>query len=250
MTPGVVGNCPPTPSAGTLPTTPGSGYYPPSPSTGTTPTTPGGGYYPPSPSTGTDPNTPAGGGCPPAPSTGTDPNTPGGGYSTPPTPCIGTTPPACTPTTPDVPISTPSTPPFSPLVPTPPTNTPAPFDPNTPPFSTGPYSYWMSHPGVIWGLFGFWCPLVRLFGPSAAVPFGHDLTVPEALANTRADGVGALYREGTASLLNSMVSAGGFPFTTQQVKDGFGAALGSGDERAAAAQAQLFKMANEGQAKH
>lgn len=103
----------------------------------------------------------------------------------------------------------------------------------------------MMHPGVIWGLFGFWCPLVRLFGPSAAVPFGHDLTVPEALANTREDGVGALYREGTASLLNSMVN-NRFPFTTQEVKDAFGAALNSGDDGAAAAQARLFKKANEG----
>jgi hypothetical protein len=107
----------------------------------------------------------------------------------------------------------------------------------------------MSHPGVIWGIFGYWCPLVRLFGPSAAVPFGHDLTVPEALANTRADGVGELYREGTASMLNSMVSTG-FPYTTMQVKDAFGAALSSGDNRAAAAQAQLFKLANEGHAMH
>lgn len=106
----------------------------------------------------------------------------------------------------------------------------------------------MTHPGVVWGLFGFWCPLVRLFGPSAAVPFGHDLTVPEALANTRQDGVGALFREGTASLLNSMVD-NRFAFTTQEVKDAFGAALSSGDNGAAAAQAQLFKKANEGRVK-
>lgn len=105
--------------------------------------------------------------------------------------------------------------------------------------------YWLSHPGVIWGLFGFWCPMARLFGPTAAAPFGHDLTVPEALANTRADGVGELYREGTASLLNSMVNSR-FPFTTQQVKDAFSAALSSGGDHAAAAQAQLFKKANEG----
>lgn len=103
----------------------------------------------------------------------------------------------------------------------------------------------MTHPGVVWGLFGFWCPLVRLFGPSAAVPFGRDLTVPEALANTRQDGVGALYREGTASLLNAMVDTR-FAFTTQEVKDAFGAALSSGDDGAALAQAQLFKKANEG----
>ena len=107
----------------------------------------------------------------------------------------------------------------------------------------------MTHPGLVWGLFGFWCPLVRLFGPSAAVPFGRDLTVPEALANTRQDGVGALFREGTASLLNSMVSGGRFLFTTQEVKDAFGAALSSGDDGAAAAQAQLFRKANEGRVK-
>ena len=41
-----------------------------------------------------------------------------------------------------------------------------------------------------------------------------------------------------------------FPFTTQQVKDTFGAKLSSGDDRAAAAQAQLFKEANDGHVKH
>jgi hypothetical protein len=110
-------------------------------------------------------------------------------------------------------------------------------------------SYWMTHPGVIWGMFGFWCPLSRLFGPTAAAPFGRDLTVPEALANTRGDGVGALYREGTASLLNSMVSTR-FPFTTRQVKDAFGAALRSGHDSTAAAQAALFKTANEARVKY
>ncbi|KAG8077780.1 hypothetical protein GUJ93_ZPchr0007g5737 [Zizania palustris] len=269
-----VGNAPPSPpSSGTSPTTPGGGYYPPSPSigdvppspsSGTSPTTPGGGYYPPTPSvsnvppppsSGTSPSTPGGGYYPPtpsigvgppSPSSGTSPTTPGGGHY-PPTPSTGEAP------TPDVPllppISTPSTP-YSPLVPMPPSSTtPTPFEPNTPPFFTGPCTYWLSHPGVIWGLFGFWCPLGLLFGPSAAAPFGHDLTVTEALANTREDGVGALYREGTASLLNSMVNSK-FTFTTQQVKDAFVAALGSGDDHAAAAQAELFKMANEGHAKH
>ncbi|MFS8027994.1 putative protodermal factor 1 [Helianthus anomalus] len=68
----------------------------------------------------------------------------------------------------------------------------------------------------------------------------------EALSNTRTDGIGALYREGAASLLNSMVNKN-FPFTTSYVQDSFLAALRS--NKAAAAQAEVFKLANEGRLK-
>lgn len=73
-----------------------------------------------------------------------------------------------------------------------------------------------------------------------------NLSLPEALANTRNDGFGALLREGTASLLNSMVNRR-FPFTTEQVRDAFVAA--SVSNKAAAAQAKIFKKANEGHLK-
>lgn len=67
----------------------------------------------------------------------------------------------------------------------------------------------------------------------------------QALSNSRTDAYGDLYREGTASLLNSMVSRS-FTYTTNQVRDRFVSALSS--DKSAAAQAQLFKLANEGQA--
>nr|GMD90329.1 protodermal factor 1 [Ipomoea batatas] len=77
--------------------------------------------------------------------------------------------------------------------------------------------------------------------------FGTNLNLLQALSNTRNDGFGELYREGTASLLNSMLSTNRFPYTTQHVRDSFGAALSS--NTAAAAQARLFKLANEGRLK-
>lgn len=78
----------------------------------------------------------------------------------------------------------------------------------------------------------------------ASVPgFGSSMSLQQALENTRGDGLGALYREGTASLLNSMADQR-FPFTAKQVRERFIAGLSS--NKAAAAQAQLFKLANEG----
>lgn len=69
------------------------------------------------------------------------------------------------------------------------------------------------------------------------------MNLMEALSNTRTDGLGELCREGTAALLNAMVTKN-FPYTTNQVRDSFVAALSS--DKAAAAQARLFKLANEG----
>jgi hypothetical protein len=96
---------------------------------------------------------------------------------------------------------------------------------------------------LIWGLLGYWGTMGGVFSPLATSTFGQDLSFPEALRNTRTDGIGALYREGTASLLNSMVS-NKFPFTTQQVRDAFLSSLHS--NRAAEAQAKVFRKANEG----
>lgn len=62
------------------------------------------------------------------------------------------------------------------------------------------------------------------------------------LTNPRHDGYGSLYREGTASFLNSMASKE-FAFSTKQVKDSFLSSLDS--DKAAGAQAKLFKLANE-----
>lgn len=81
---------------------------------------------------------------------------------------------------------------------------------------------------------------------SSTPGIGSHLSLEQALSNTRTDGIGELYREGTASLLNSMVMKR-FPFTTEQVRDRFVSSLGSSN--AAAAQAHVFKMANEGRLK-
>ncbi|XP_023736550.2 protodermal factor 1 [Lactuca sativa] len=121
-----------------------------------------------------------------------------------------------------------------------------PFDPNSPP-SGGTCDFWRNHPGVIWGLFGWWGTTVgTAFGVTTLPGTGAHLNLVQALSNTRTDGIGALYREGTASLLNSMVNKN-FPYTTSHVKDSFVAAVGS--NKAAAAQARVFKLANEGHMK-
>lgn len=102
---------------------------------------------------------------------------------------------------------------------------------------------------MLWGLFGFYGAtlggafgLTSNGGPAAV----SQVSLEQALSNTRTDGIGALYREGTGALLNSMVIRR-FPFTTEQVRDRFVSALRS--NKAASAQAHVFKMANEGRLK-
>ena len=82
-----------------------------------------------------------------------------------------------------------------------------------------------------------------LFGYGCAAIFGSNPTLHDALTNTRTDGYGALFREGTAALLNSMTDSK-YPFTTTQVKFSFAGAITS--DGAAEAQADIFKQANEG----
>ncbi|PWA97316.1 hypothetical protein CTI12_AA029880 [Artemisia annua] len=84
------------------------------------------------------------------------------------------------------------------------------------------------------------------FGVTTLPGTGAHLNLLQALQNTKPDGISALYREGTASLLNSMVNKN-FPYSTSHVKDSFVAAIGS--NKAAAAQARVFKLANEGHMK-
>ncbi|XP_054817407.1 protodermal factor 1-like [Prosopis cineraria] len=237
---------PPYPHPGSPPSGSGSYGNPPPSDHGS-----GGGYGSPSPpshhggggSHNPTPSTPSGGrncGSPPhhdpspTPSTPSNPPSRGGGgyYNSPPS-YGGGSPPA-TPTDPGTP-TTPSSPPYLPSPPS------SPF--------TGTCSYWRNHPAVIWGLLGWWGTLGSAFGvTSSSVPgfSGATMSLPEALSNTRTDGLGALYREGTASFLNSLVN-NKFPYTTNQVRDRFVASAGSNN--AAAAQAQLFRMANEGRMK-
>ncbi|KAH7651375.1 hypothetical protein IHE45_20G053100 [Dioscorea alata] len=178
----------------------------------------------------------------PSPSTGGSygSNTPppshhGGYYNSPPS--YGSSPP---PSPVDPGTRTPSIP----LVPPTPTTPPSPFipDPNTPPLIIGPVIYWRTHPAAIWALFGYWGTIGHFFGVAATSAFGSNLTLQEALASTRRDGLGALCREGTAALLNSMVSKK-YAYSSLQVRNAFTAALVSNN--AAATQAELFKQANE-----
>ncbi|RZC45852.1 hypothetical protein C5167_038800 [Papaver somniferum] len=238
-------------------------YYPPDPHHGS-PRSPshGGGGRPshgtpstPSHSTPSTPSHGGGGGCPPTTST---PSTPSHSYSPPttPTPVIVTpptpvyvTPPTPTIVTPPV-IVTPSTP-TDPDFSSPPTPL-IPDDPNLPPF-IGTCDFWRTHPTMVWGLFGWSASVGSILGGGiggvASIPSSLDttITLPQALSNTHTDGIGALYREGVASLLNSMVTHR-FPLTTDQIRQGFAHALSS--ERAALNQAQLFRRANEGRYKH
>lgn len=85
-----------------------------------------------------------------------------------------------------------------------------------------------------------------VFGITGSPGFGATLSLPQALSNTRTDGLGSLYREGAAAFLNSMVN-NRFPFTTNEVRQSFVSALSS--NKAAAAQARVFQMANEGRFK-
>ncbi|KAK3042441.1 hypothetical protein RJ639_000165 [Escallonia herrerae] len=198
----------------------------------------------------------------PSPSTPTGGSPPTGGSYSPPT--YTPTPSVPTPSTPYTPTPTPSIPtPSTPTIISPPTT---PIDPGTPTIpgisipsppllpgyppiggTGGTCDFWRTHPGYIWGLFGWWGTTVGgALGVSSIPGFGSNLSLQQALSNTRSDGFGALYREGTASLLNSMVN-NRFPFTTNQVRDNFVSALGS--NKAAAAQARVFKQANEGRLK-
>ncbi|CAH9091108.1 unnamed protein product [Cuscuta epithymum] len=246
-------NSPPTsPSIDPTPTTPSPPSYTPTPDPPSTPS------YTPTPD---PPSTPSYTPTPDSPPSGSGSSGQSGGYyNSPPTsPSIDPTP--TTPSTPSyTPIpDSPSTPsytptPDAPTIDTPPTpivlSPPFGFQPSTPPFAFDPNSppftcdYWRNHPGLIWGLVGFWGTVGGVFGVAGA-PGGvaSNMNLMQALSNTRNDGLGELYREGTAALLNSMVTKR-FPYTTNQVKDSFGAALSS--DKAAAAQAKLFKLANEG----
>ena len=107
-------------------------------------------------------------------------------------------------------------------------------------------SYWITHPGAIWSLLGYWGTVGGFFGAGSSLAYGKELTLHQALSNTRTDGIGELYREGAAALLNSMATSN-FPFSSQQVKDAFTSALVS--QKAAATQAETFKLANEGKLK-
>ncbi|KZV56285.1 hypothetical protein F511_00282 [Dorcoceras hygrometricum] len=238
-------------------------YYPPSgsytpPSHGS-----GGGHATPTPSHGGGSG--SYGGSPPAncgtPPSGrhhrTSPSTPSGGggyYHSPP---ISTP----SPTTPTTPIPGSGTSPTTPIV-NPPIVTPPIVDPGTPttpgatipspPFSFGPSSppftciFWRNHPTLVWGLIGWIGTVGGTVGGTLGVPtapgFSPSTNVLQALSNTRTDGYGELYREGTAAFLNSIAHTR-FPYTTTQVKDSFIAALSS--NKAASAQAKLFKQANE-----
>uniref|UniRef100_A0A7N0ZRR2 Protodermal factor 1 n=1 Tax=Kalanchoe fedtschenkoi TaxID=63787 RepID=A0A7N0ZRR2_KALFE len=212
-------------------------FFSPYPHAGTPPT----GSYGTPPTDNCDPTPPTRSHKTPPTYHGGSPHTPtpstprGGGYYPSPPTSGGSPPDVSPPTTPYVPTpETPTTPGAPPFLP----------DPNTP----GTCDYWKHHPTLVWGVVG-WFGLGSLggaFGHSSLPGISPSLTCLDALSNTIPNGYGALYRDGTASLLNSLVSHK-FPYSTQQVRDHFATGLGS--DKAAATQAQLFKMANEGKLK-
>ncbi|KAL7103948.1 hypothetical protein ACP275_08G213100 [Erythranthe tilingii] len=217
------------------PPTPTVSYTPPAHAT-PTPSHGGGSGTPPAANCGTPPTGGSHHHHTPTPSTGggshhtPTPSTGGGSHHTPSTP---------TPTTPTH-TPTPSvTPPTTPGITIP--SPPFAFDPNSPPFNC---TYWKNHPTIVWGLVGWWGTVGNAFGVTGTIPgFGAHLNPLEALTNTRTDGFGELCRQGTAALLNCLAHTK-FPLTAAQVRSSFVAALGS--DKAAAAQAQIFKLANEG----
>ncbi|XP_044502734.1 protodermal factor 1-like isoform X2 [Mangifera indica] len=227
-------------------------YYSPNPHSGT----------PPSGSHGSPPhgNTPSYG-SPPSHHGGSHNPTPSHGGSYNPTPSSPSPPSNCgspphepvTPSTPSTPSNPPSgyyqSPPPSGGY-SPPVIVSPPYDPGTPTIPSPPFSpipgtctYWSNHPTLIWGVLGWWGTLGHAFGVTSAPGFSPNMSLQQALSNNLSDGYGALYREGTASWLNSLVNHR-FPFTTDQVRQSFVSAIHS--EKTAAAQAQLFKSANEG----
>uniref|UniRef100_A0A7N0RJB9 Protodermal factor 1 n=1 Tax=Kalanchoe fedtschenkoi TaxID=63787 RepID=A0A7N0RJB9_KALFE len=237
---------PPPPSCdgggGRTPTVPGTGP--------TTPTTPGGGggggYNPAPPTAGSPPLVLS---PPPTPfiGPGTPPTTPyinpgTGGYPPgilPGTPGL----PGILPGTPGLPGILPGTPGLPGIIPGTPIFMP---DPNSNPFS-GTCDFWRNNPGVIWGLLGWWGSLGGIFGTSSLPSVSPSMSLPQALSiPRRADGFAALYREASASYLNSMAYRH-FPYSPKQVREQFAAALPS--NRAAGHQARVFKLANEGRLK-
>ncbi|KAI9176289.1 hypothetical protein LWI28_000835 [Acer negundo] len=215
-------------------------YYSPDPHAGTPPHTGHRGRAPPH-GGGSQGNPPSHGGYNPTPSTPSNCGNPPH-PSTPSNPPSGYHPPTSVspPTYVSPPISIDPGTPTYPGVPTPP------FYPGPNPPTTGTCNYWSTHPGVIWSVLGWWGTLGNAFGVSSLPGIGANMSLQQALSNTRTDGFGALYREGTAAWLNSMVNHR-FPFTTTQVRQNFVSALHS--NTAAAAQARLFKLANEGHLK-
>ncbi|XP_045824833.1 protodermal factor 1-like isoform X1 [Trifolium pratense] len=217
---------------------------PPSHGGSSSPPSHGGGYYTPTPSTPS-------GGCGTSPSH--DPSTPSTPSHNPTTPSnppssggYYTSPPPSTSNPPiDPPITLTPPSPSTPIDPGTPTIPSPPFLPFTSPF-TGTCNYWRTHPQIILGILGWWGNVGHAFGVTSLPGFSPGLTLPQALSNTRTDGLGELYREGTASFLNSLVNHK-FPYTTDQVRERFASSLHS--NKAAATQAHLFKMANEGKIK-
>ncbi|KAL9661888.1 hypothetical protein QQ045_026716 [Rhodiola kirilowii] len=217
-----------------------------------------GGSTPTDPGITPSPTTPGGGGAynPSPPTAGSPPLV----LSPPPTPFIDPGFGGSPPTTPYIDPGTGGTPPFLPISPGFPGILPGtpglpgilpgtPIfmpDPNSNPFS-GTCDFWRNNPGIIWGLLGWWGTLGSIFGTSSLPSVSPSMTLPQALSIPRdADGFTSLYREASASYLNSMAYRH-FPYSPKQVRDQLASALHS--NRAAGHQARVFKLANEGRLK-
>lgn len=155
--------------------------------------------------------------------------------------------------TPDVPYS----PPYTPSDPSPTTPyTPDPSTPATPaPSTPGTCTWWSKNTNSFPNFISILSTILDLFGTltggsgssgggitnTIASIFGGQTTVLQGLTNTRNDGYGALARQGSAALLNSLTRRD-YPYNALQVKAQFRNALQS--QQQAFATARLFENAN------
>jgi hypothetical protein len=237
----------PTPTPPTTPTDPTPTPTPTTP----TPTTP----TDPTPITPTDP-------VPTTPDTPYTPPTPTPSTPSDPAPVTPADPVPTTPTTPYTPDPAPITPadpiptPTTPYTPDPTPITPADPVPATPAASTpGTCTWWSSHTTSFPDIISIVSTIADLFGTitggsgssgtgvtsTIASIFGGQLTVMQSLTNTRNDGFGALARQGSAALLNSLTRRD-YPYNAFQVKTQFRNSLQS--QQQAFATAKLFENAN------
>jgi hypothetical protein len=161
---------------------------------------------------------------------------------------------------PSVPYSPPAS--VSPVVPTPDVPyTPTPYTPTDPvptptPSSPGTCTWWSSNTGSFPDVVSIVSTILDLFtsltggsggsdggGITSIISsiFGSQMTIYQGLTNTRTDGFGALARQSSAALLNSLTRRD-YPFNALQVKVQFRNALGS--QQQAFATARMFENAN------
>eukprot|EP01018_Ginkgo_biloba_P014174 Gb_40194 [translate_table: standard] len=108
--------------------------------------------------------------------------------------------------------------------------------------ASGTCKFWSSHSASWPDILSTISTISTIFGKSASSMFDGHMTLLEALETSKEDPYSSLLRQATASLLNSYAYINTFPFSPQDVKAKFNAALAT--PKAAAAQAAEFAEAN------